>query len=104
MEDLENLQDYDASSFPMLKSMLELDGLTVKDLLQKFSYQQCEFAFKVKQGWFEEFFYAGLAVTVLVHGTQKNFTWNNVGKWIFHPNVKHIGDSDFEVWMKDMIK
>lgn len=101
MDFLENLQDFEADSFPMLKNMLELDGLTVKDLLQKFSYQHCDYAFKVKQGWVEEFSYAGLTVTVLVHSKQKGFVWRKISNWVFHPNVEKLGDSDFEVWMKD---
>lgn len=103
MDEFDTLQDFEADSFPMLKSMLELDGLTVKDLLQKFSYQQYDFCSKTKQGWFEEFSYAGLTVTVLVHSKQKGFVWGKISKWIFHPNVEEINEPDFEVWMKDKI-
>lgn len=103
MDDLENLQDYDASSFPSLKMSLELDGLTVKDLLKRFSAQQYDFCSKTKQGWFEEFSYAGLILTVLIHGESKQFAWKDVYKWVFHPTVKEIADPDFEVWMKDKI-
>jgi hypothetical protein len=97
------LGEYDAECFPTLKSALELDGITVKDLLQKFSYQQCDYAFKVKQGWFEEFTYSGLSLTVLIHGESKQFAWKDVNKWVFYPNVKKIDDPDFEIWMKDKI-
>lgn len=98
---MDDLQEYDVECFPPLKSSLELDGLTLEDLLKRFSNQHCEYAFKVKQGWFEEFFYAGLAVTVLMHSKQKEFAWKDISKWVFHPNIKKLGDTDFEVWMKD---
>lgn len=95
------LGEYGAECFPTLKSALELDGITVKDLLQKFSYQQCDYAFKVKQGWFEEFTYSGLSLTVLIHGESKQFAWEDVGKWRFYSDVKKLSDPDFEVWMKN---
>lgn len=98
---MNDFEEFDFECFPTLKSALELDGLTVKDLLQKFSYQHCDYAFKVKQGWVEEFSYAGLTVTVLVHSKQKGFVWGKISNWIFHPNVEKLGDSDFEVWIRN---
>lgn len=98
MDFLETLQDYDAQCFPTLKSALELDEMTLEDLLKASHFDPFCYS-KKKQGWFEWLLYAGLTYLVLVHGKQKHFAWKDVYKWVFHPNVKKLGDPDFEVWM-----
>lgn len=98
MDDLENLQEHDAENFPMLKSMLKLDGLTLEEMLKTSDYEPFCYS-KKKQGWFEWVSYAGLTYLVLVHGKQKDFTWKEVCKWAFHPSTK-LSESDFEIWLK----
>lgn len=99
---MDNLQQqFDFEAFPLLKSSLELDELTVEDLLKRFSHKTSFYYLKAKQGWFEQFSYAGLILTVLVHGKSKRFAWEDVGKWRFYSDVKKLSDPDFEVWMKN---
>lgn len=98
MDDFDTLQEFDAESFPLLKSMLELDGLTLEKMLKKSNYEPFCYS-KKRQGWFEWLSYAGLTYLVLIHGESKQFAWKDVYKWVFHPNVKKLCDPDFEVWM-----
>lgn len=97
---MDDLQEYDFNCFPDLQTSLKLDGLTLEELLKRFSAQQCDYAFKVKQGWLEQFSYAGLILTVLVHSKQKGFVWGKITNWVFHPNVEEINEPDFEIWLK----
>jgi hypothetical protein len=104
MNDSENLQDYDAACFPTLKSALELDGISLEDVL-KLSKRMVYSYSKEKNGWYEEILYAGLAIPVLVHGKSSYFAWEKVKKWTFH-HAKKLGAEDlaepyFEVWVKD---
>lgn len=103
MDDLDQLEEYDSACFPDLQTSLKLDELTVEDLLKRFSAQQCDFCSKTKQGWLEQFSYAGLILTALIHGESKQFAWKDVCKWVFYPSIKKIDDPDFEIWMKDKI-
>lgn len=101
---MDDLQEYDAECFPTLKSALELDGLTLEDVLKNsvrtgYGYNSG------KQGWYDEISYAGLIIPVLVHGKSSYFTWEKVQKWTFH-HAKKLGAEDvlepyFEVWVKD---
>lgn len=96
---MNDFEELDFECFPTLKSALELDGLTVKDLLKRFSAQQYDFCSKTKQGWIEQFTYSGLILTVLIHGESKQFAWKEVCKWAFHPST-NLSESDFEIWLK----
>lgn len=98
MNDLENLQDYDAACFPTLKSALDLDGLTLEEMLKASHFEPFCYS-KKKQGWFEWLSYAGLTYLVLVHGSQKHFAWKDVCRWRFHAGT-HLDESDFEIWLK----
>lgn len=104
MDDLENLQDYDAQCFPTLKSALELDGVSLEDVL-KFSKRMVYGYSKEKHGWYEEISYAGLLISVLVHGKLPTFVWKDVQNWTFHHakklSAEDVAEPYFEVWVKD---
>lgn len=99
---MDDLQEYDFNCFPTLKSALELDGVTLEEMLKKSSYKPLYYS-KEKQGWLEWVSYAGLTYLVLLHGESKQFAWKDVNKWVFYPNVKKVDDPDFDIWMKDKI-
>lgn len=99
-----DVQEYDAECFPTFKSALELDGMTLKELLR--SSKRVVYGYsKEKHGWYEEISYSGLLLSVLVHGKSSYFTWEKVQKWTFH-HAKKLSADDilepyFEVWVKD---
>lgn len=99
---MNDLEEYDAECFPDLQTSLKLDGVTLEEMLKTSSYKPLYYS-KEKQGWLEWVLYAGLTYLVFIHSSQKDFTWKEVCKWVFHPNVKKLGDPDFEIWMKDKI-
>lgn len=96
---MDDLQEYDFNCFPDLQTSLKLDGVMLEEMLKKSHFDPFCYSEK-KQGWFEWLSYAGLTFLVLVHGRQKHFAWKDVCKWFFHPNVKKLGDPDFEIWLK----
>lgn len=95
---MEDFEELDFECFPTLKSALELDGLTLEEMLKASSYKPLYYS-KEKQGWLEWLLYAGLNYLVLLHGKQKHFAWKDVQKWSFHPST-NLSDPDFEVWIK----
>lgn len=101
---MDDLQELDFECFPTLKSALELDGISLEDVL-KLSKRMVYGYSKEKNGWYEEILYAGLLISVLVHGKLPTFAWKDVQKWSFH-HAKKLGAEDlaepyFEVWVKD---
>ncbi|MBW7986611.1 hypothetical protein [Lactobacillus helveticus] len=95
---MDSLGEYDFNCFPDLQTSLKLDGVTLEEMLKKSNYEPFCYS-KKKQGWFEWLSYAGLNYLVLLHGKQKHFAWEDVGKWVFHPGTK-LSEPDFEIWLK----
>lgn len=101
---MNDFEELDFECFPTLKSALELDGMTLEDLLK--SSKRVVYGYsKEKHGWYEEISYSGLLLSVLVHGKSSYFTWEKVQKWTFH-HAKKLSADDilepyFEVWVKD---
>ena len=101
---MNDFEELDFECFPTLKSALELDGMTLEDLLK--SSKRTVYGYsEEKKGWYEEISYAGFLISVLVHGKLPTFTWKGVQNWTFH-HAKKLGKEDlvepyFEVWVKD---
>lgn len=99
---MDDLEEYELKSYPTLKSALDLDGMSLLDVLKTCPRKIYGYSYQ-KNGWLEELSYAGFLFTVLVHSSKKNFEWKDVKKWTFYPCSKSIIEPDFEVWVRSNV-